>query len=131
MFDDIEQTATFIRDAIRDIPKQFDYNGKAQSKLDKERQDIMHYMEFCNLNASDGCKAYKDFQRVSKERRKHKNENELLAEINNIFIKLKPHINELDQAIGSLRKVKTNQNNRTYKCKVRNDLQDKFEGAGK
>lgn len=126
MFDNIEDTATNIRNAIRDIPTRYKQNEELIRKLDQETQDLLHFIELKNLNAMEGYKAYKDLQRVRKERRAIKNENELLAPIVDTLTGMKNKLSELDSGIGKIRKVKLSQSQRQYSFRVRHDLDEIF-----
>lgn len=126
MYHDIEDTATFIRNAIRDIPSRYKQNEEMLRKLDQETQDLLHFIELKNLNAMEGYKAYKDLQRVRKERREIKNENELLAPIVDTLHGMKNKLSDLDHGIGKIRKVKTSQSQRRYSFRIRQDLDEIF-----
>ncbi len=130
LFEDIEKTAVVIRDAIRDIPTKHKENFDMVNQLDKETQDLLHLMEFYDLNASEGFKAYKELQRIRRTRRNLKKENELLEPIANTLKKFKSNLTELDKVIGDIRKVQNSHKARTYKAKVRTDLQEKFDKVG-
>ncbi len=46
--------------------------------VEGRQQDILHYIEFCSLNACQGYKAYKQLKDIRQERRKIKNELEVI-----------------------------------------------------
>ena len=48
------------------------------STIDKKLSDILHYCEFCTLNAAQGYKVYKKIKEYRQERRKIKNELEIV-----------------------------------------------------
>lgn len=131
MFDNIERTAVFIRDCIRDIPERHKANFDRVGQLDEEMQDLAHLMEFADLNASEGYKAYKEMQRNRRERRKLKDENALLEPLANTVKKFKQQLSELDKVIGDIRKEQNFQATRSYKCRVRKDLQIKIDENNK
>lgn len=126
MFHDIEETAAFIRNAIRDIPARYKQNEELIRKLEQETQDLLHFIELKNLNAMEGYKAYKDLQRVRKERREIKNENELLAPIVDTLQGMKNKLSDLDRGVGEIRKIKTSQSQRQYSFRIRQDLDEIF-----
>lgn len=126
MFDDIEQTATFIRDAIRDIPERHKQNNIEIHRLQGEQQDLLHFIEFNNVGTVQAHKYYKDLQDVRQKRRALKDENELLEPLAERIKKFKEHLTALDQVVGEIRKLQNNQKVRSYKCRVREDLQDQF-----
>lgn len=123
---DAEKLAVVLRNTIRDIPKRFDYNVNEISKLEKEVIDLEHVIELTNFNAAEGFKLAKQIQEARQKRRKLKDENEMILSLNRTLSNMKDHVPQLDQVIGDIRKVKSNQENRSYKCRVRKDLQEKF-----
>lgn len=127
MIHDVEETAVFIRDAIENVPKQLNANKEEIAQLENEIQDLLHILEFTKFNASEGYKLSKQLQTARQERRKLKNENELLSGLCKIFVKIKPQINNLNAVIGDIRNFKETQSKRTYRCRVRKDLQDKIK----
>lgn len=131
MYEDIEQTAVFLRDAIKDIPRRYDHNETMMNKLNSETQDLLHTAELTTFNACEGYRISKDIQKVRQERRRHKNENDLLIHLNDVIKKMQPHLKELNKAIGNIRSEKQRHEKRTYKCRVRKDLQNKFLGVAK
>jgi hypothetical protein len=52
------------------------------SKVDLKLEDLKHYKEFTNLNASEHCKASSIEQELLRERRKLKNEQQIISVIN-------------------------------------------------
>lgn len=127
MFDDIEQTATFLRDAITEIPKRYNYDLTEVKQLDKETQDLLHLMELSNFNAFEGYKASKELQTVRRTRRDCKDEYELLEPLIEVMKQMQPHVKQLNRIIGEIRKLKHKQESRKYRTRVRFDLQDKFK----
>lgn len=126
MFDDIEQTTAFMRDAIRDIPERHKQNNIEIHRLQGEQQDLLHFIEFQNVGTVQSHKIYKDLQRVRQKRRELKDENELLEPITECIKKFRNHISGLDQVVGEIRKLQNKQKVRSYKCRERHDLQDQF-----
>lgn len=86
------------------------------SKVDQELSDINHYIEFCNLNASQGYKAYKMIKDRRIIRRSIKNELDVL----NIILGKK--ISET--ATDEIHKAITGMDNRKYEPRVLNELFD-------
>ena len=89
---------------------------KQLHKLEDEMQDIEHYIEFQNLNAAQGYKAYKELKVCRINRRRVKNE---IAVMNIILGQNVKKIieNEVRNKIENLDK-------RTYKPRIRTDLFD-------
>ncbi|MEK4305878.1 hypothetical protein [Oceanobacillus sp. FSL K6-0251] len=120
---EIEQTTIIIRDAIRDIPKQYNANADRIRELERERIDLLHLIELVDLNAREGYKVYKELQSLQKERRKMKDENELLKHVIQSFSNMKGQLKHLDKAIGDIRNEKINLDKRSYRCRSRKDLE--------
>src|SRR5699024_8473561 len=97
--------------------------------LDLETQDLMHLMEFKDLDIQRGFKIYKELQLIRKKRRELKNENELLLPAIKICDELNKKSHELDRAIGKIRKIKSAQNNRQYHFRIRKDLESVWDGG--
>ena len=86
------------------------------SKIDQELSDIDHYIEFVNLNAAQGYKAYRMIKDRRIIRRSIKNELDVL----NIILGKK--ISET--ATGEIQKVIYGMDKRTYEPRVLNELFD-------
>lgn len=86
------------------------------SKIDQELSDIDHYIEFVNLNAAQGYKAYKMIKDRRIIRRSIKNELDVL----NIILGKK--ISET--ATDEIQKAISGMDNRTYEPRVLNELFD-------
>lgn len=126
---DIEQTAITIRDAIRDLPKQFEGNAEKIAQLEKEQTDFLHLIELTDLNAYEGFKAYKEIQRVQRERRILKDENEQLKHLYPALQGLKGQLNRFDKSVKEIRKTKEYFTKRTYRCRARTDLENIINGV--
>ena len=86
------------------------------STVDKEICDILHYIEFCNLNAAQGYKAYKMIKERRIRRRSIKNELQVLDTI------LGKKISET--ATDEIEKVISGMDNRKYEPRVMRELFD-------
>lgn len=86
------------------------------STVDKEICDILHYIEFCNLNAAQGYKAYKMIKERRIRRRSIKNELQVLDII------LGKKISET--ATDEIEKVISGMDNRKYEPRVMQELFD-------
>lgn len=105
-----------MNDLVKDAEKRKEILEKQLREIEDEKIDIEHYIEFQNLNASQGYKASKELKICRLKRRTIKNE---LAVINTILeLKMKEVVrNEVCHKIKELDK-------RTYKPRVRTDLFD-------
>ena len=65
---------TSLNGLAEDIAKRKDELLHQLSQIDQELSDCIHYIEFCNLNAAQGYKAYKMIKERRVKRRSIKNE---------------------------------------------------------
>lgn len=86
------------------------------SNIDKEICDVLHYIEFCNLNAAQGYKAYKMIKERRIIRRSIKNE------LNVLNIILSKKISET--ATDEINKCVAGMDKRTYEPRVLKELFD-------
>lgn len=86
------------------------------SFIDRELSDINHYIEFCNLNAAQGWKAYKMIKERRIKRRSIKNEIQIL----NIILDKKISDTVTNEILESMSKM----DKRTYEPRVMNELFD-------
>ena len=86
------------------------------SKVDQELSDINHYIEFCNLNAAQGYKAYKMIKERRIKRRSIKNELDVLSIILGKKIS--------DTASDEIQKAIAGMDKRTYEPRVMTELFD-------
>ena len=84
--------------------------------MDKELCDILHYIEFCNLNAAQGYKAYKMVKERRILRRKIKDEISILDSI------LGQKVSQT--AKNAIQKTAENMDKRTYEPRVLKELFD-------
>ena len=121
----IEEAIKSVRDVYVNLPRRYEQLEQELKKLDMETQDLLHLMELKNLNLYQGFMTYKDLQRVRQERRKVKDEMEMLEpvlELNKYAGK--PVEKYLNKHLGEVRKVALSQQGRSYRMRVRDDLQD-------
>lgn len=86
------------------------------SKVDQELSDVNHYIEFCNLNAAQGYKAYKMIKDRRIKRRSIKNE----LQVVNIILSKKI----CETATDEIQKAIVGMDQRTYEPRVLNELFD-------
>lgn len=86
------------------------------SQVDKELSDINHYIEFVNLNAAQGYKAYKMIKERRIKRRSIKNELEVLSIILGKKIS--------DSVTDEIQKAVSGMDGRRYEPRVMNELFD-------
>ena len=93
-----------MKDEVRSMIQRIDemaeyreYLNYAMSEIDKEIVDIEHYIEFNNLNAAEGYKAYKMLHDANVKRRNIKNCIEIVKHLN--ISEIKEEINRQDRRI--------------------------------
>ena len=86
------------------------------SKVDQELSDVNHYIEFCNLNAAQGYKAYKMIKDRRIKRRNIKNE----LQVVDIILSKKI----CETATDEIQKAIAGMDQRTYEPRVLNELFD-------
>lgn len=116
-----------FRDMLQEIPKQYEFNQQEVKRLEQERNDLMHLAEFEKYNAFEGYSYFSRLGEISQERRKIKDENELLEPIVKMIEKKTITTEKLNQVIGQCRKIIKNHEKRSYRVRVREDLQEKFK----
>lgn len=84
------------------------------SKVDQELSDVNHYIEFCNLNAAQGYKAYKMIKDRRIKRRRIKNE----LQVVDIILSKKI----CETATDEIQKAIAGMDQRTYEPRVLNEL---------
>lgn len=84
------------------------------SKVDQELSDVNHYIEFCNLNAAQGYKAYKMIKDRRIKRRSIKNE----LQVVDIILSKKI----CETATDEIQKAIARMDQRTYEPRVLNEL---------
>lgn len=121
---EIEQALQSVRDVFVNYPKRIETNEEALKKIDQEIQDIMHVIELNNFSASKGYILAKELKKARQERRRIKDELELLEPIKSFLGYQKPTEKNIGKTIGDVRNVQNVHRARTYKMRVREDLQN-------
>lgn len=127
LFSDIENLAMTFRAILQDAPKRLEANLAEVCSYEKEIMDIEHVLELTNFHASKGYQYAKDIQQVRKRRRELKDEIELLTPLVEIIEKMKANDNHLNKAVGEIRRIKQSHGKRTYRMRIRQDLQHEVD----
>jgi hypothetical protein len=128
LFDDIDQLANILRTIINETPKLYEHNKQSIELLEKEIMDIEHVIELTTFNASKGFFLAKDIQKARIKRRELKDKNEMLQPIVDVVTRMRTFQNDLNKAVGEIRRIKNRHLNRQYKMRVREDLQEVVKG---
>ena len=113
-----------VRDFFDNFYKEIEYLEDELKKKGNETQDLLHYMELKKFSASEGYVIARDMQRVRQERREIK---DLLKVMTVTHAKIHVNFNKinlLNDAIGEVRKIHKQNNNRQYQPRVRVDLKE-------
>lgn len=119
--DDIESDLQAVRRIFFEYPKQLQYAREELQKNHEELLDVAHVFEFGNINGPDTMKLSKLYKDLRRKRRQLKNDVEVLEKIEPLKEKL--HENDISKPIGDIRNLKEVQNNRSYRMKVRKELE--------
>lgn len=120
----LEEHLQSVRTVYVNLPKQYDLAKSSLQTLNNEIQDLLHVIELGKLDAVAASRINKDLKKAQVERRKVKNELEVLEEVMR-FVSIKnPKKHEYDKIIGRVRSVIEKQGRRTYTMRVRPDLQN-------
>lgn len=111
----VEEFNTLLKEA-KSI---YDENETIRKESDDKILDLLHYAELHeNLNASAGFRVYKLMAEARRERRRSKDENELLEPIME-FIRQNPKlVNEIGALVGKLRGTKRCIDQRIYRTRT-------------
>ena len=109
---------------VREMISQYEYDKERLVELDNQVQDILHYIELTeNKNANAGYKLYKQLTEVRRERRRCKNEIDLLQPVYDAFHNT-DILNRLSEVQGRCRNAKQFIDGRGYS--IRTDVLNDF-----
>ena len=104
---------------LKEAKSIYEENETIRKESDDKILDLLHYAELHeNLNASAGFRVYKLMAEARRERRRSKDENELLEPIME-FIRQNPKlVNEIGALVGKLRGTKRCIDQRIYRTRT-------------
>jgi esterase/lipase len=112
-----EETLKYMLVFFQDIDKRLKELSNAQSIADIKQDEILHYVENHNLDASKCCKIIKQLKKVRKERRLVKDEIDVIRSLKDTLVdKYKNKFIEKDimQALKNLKQLESKQSNPKY-----------------
>lgn len=122
---DVVKALQMVREVYVNFPKRMESAQEELRKIESEIQDILHVIELTNFNACDGYKWAKELQTLRHQRRMLKDEIDLLEPIAKDFLSFqKPTEKNINKTLGEIRNVVGKQNNRSYRMRVREELQE-------
>ena len=98
-----EQALQAVRDIYVTYPKRIESNEEELKKIDQEIQDLLHVIELGTFDAAKGSQILKQLKKARQERRRVKNDLELLEPIKEFISYAKPSEKNIGQSIGKLR----------------------------
>lgn len=114
---EIEDILKYTLTLFQDIDKRLSELRNQQSIWDIKQDELLHYIENHNIDAVRACKIVKQLKYVRGERRKVKDEIDVVVSLKNTFIdKYKNKFIEKDliQALKNLKELKQRKNNPKY-----------------
>lgn len=126
LYEDIEKTVILLRAILIDIPKAYEANKQEIEQCEKEIIDIEHVIELTHFSAAKGFNLAKEIQKVRGRRRILKDQNELLAPLVELASRMKTFQHDVNKVLGDVRKIKQRHVCRSYKMRVREDLQSEI-----
>lgn len=125
MLDIIENYSTTIVTIYQNVIRDYEYDLERLKEIQDEIQDIEHEIEFSpSKNMYAGYLLYKRIKELRVERRRCKEETELMKETYEFFKSQQGQAfkNKMQQLQGNARKIRKAQESRTYIPRQRNDL---------
>ena len=117
---EIEEILNYMLTFFQDIDKRRKELNEEQSVIDKKQDEILHYIENHNTNASQSCRLIKILKEIRFERRQIKNEIEIVDSLKDNFVdKYKNKFIERDiiQALKDLKDRQEKHSNVKYSYK--------------
>lgn len=110
-----------------DIVSGYEYLTNKLEQLNNEQQDLLHYIEFSNLDIVRSYKVLDKLKNVRIERRFVKNELESMSVAYESLKFMKNNIHQVSKAQGRCNKLENNHFNRSYYVRSKNIGLDDFE----
>jgi hypothetical protein len=106
-----------------DVCDTFEQNYETVNRCDKEAQDLLHEIELSEKQTkAGGFKLYKELREVRRERRRARDENELLQPLVDVLKQQETFRLRLYKVHDRIKELARQQGERTYKARVRDDL---------
>lgn len=112
-----EKLSNVLADA-RSIKSQYEFAFNKINEMDQLQNDLLHKLEFKDKTASERGKTSTALRKCRLERRKHKENVELLRELVEVIDSNQPIIKRLEKVLGNMRKIEETQDKRSYKPRV-------------
>jgi len=113
-----------IEKDIHDITSSYKYLNERLEEINSLQSDVLHYIEFAQLDVQRGYKAYKRLREVQLERRMIKDELEVCKLAYETVKNLEFMLPNLSKTISKIKKNENTKSNRAYY--VRNKKENTF-----
>jgi hypothetical protein len=118
-----EEACTGLLKIFGDIPELYEQNFEIVNRCDKETQDLLHEIELSENQSTAGAyRLYKALRDVRRERRRAKEENELLQPLVDALKQQETFRLKLYKVHDRIKELARQQSERTYTPRVREDL---------
>lgn len=105
---------------LKEVEQLFNENESIRKESDARLTDLLHYAELhADLNASQGYRVYKQITDARRERRRAKNENELLEPLLEFMRQNPKVVNDIGTLLGRLRGTKRCIDQRIYMARTK------------
>ena len=94
-----------MQNTMQDVKNTYEYNVKRHSELDKMLNDYNHELEFSNYDVVRGFKLYKKIHSTLNERRKVKNEIEILHSTYKVIKNNQSLLNNLSTSLAEAKQI--------------------------
>ena len=111
---DSEKILSNINVYYHDVGRRYTYLINRETELNNAMQDVMHYIEFNDVNVVKGYNLYKQLQDIRIERRIVKDELEEVSIAHEAISKLNTQMSAISKAQSNVRKTKNKISSKTY-----------------
>ena len=112
-----EQLTNILKD-LKQVKNDYQYSYDKVGEMDLLTQDYLHMLEIVPLSGNERSKIATQLKNTRLERRKHKDNVELLKPLVDCLEKYDRVIKDLEQVLGQMRQIEEKQKNRIYTPRV-------------
>lgn len=112
-----EQLTNILKD-LKQVKNDYQYSYDKVGEMDLLTQDYLHMLEIVPLSGNERSKIATQLKNTRLERRKHKDNVELLKPLVDCLEKHNRTIKDLEQVLGQMRKIEEKQKNRIYTPRI-------------
>lgn len=112
-----EQLTNILKD-LKQVKNDYQYSYDKVGEMDLLTQDYLHMLEIVPFSEDEMFKIATQLKNTRLERRKHKDNVELLKPLVDCLEKHNRTIKDLEQVLGQMRKIEETQENRIYTPRI-------------